>query len=293
MLESLPLGYRPPYHWEQMLDFLASRAIAGVEAVRDGEYLRTARLVTAAGKPVWGWLRVGHRPQKNALTVTVSATLLPVLPQVLAQVRHLFDLCCDPAAVHQVLAPMNEIRDGLCVLGTRVPGCFNAFEMAVRAVLGQQITVKAAGTLAARLVQAYGSPVQTDIAGLTHLFPTPEEVLALDGPIEGCFGPLGVIATRSRTILELARVLVQGDLDLRLSAQPEAEMRKLRAIPGIGNWTAQYIAMRAMGWPDAFLETDAGVKKALAPSTAKEMLQLAEAWRPWRSYATVNLWNSL
>lgn len=290
---TLALGYRPPYLWEEMLRFLGGRAIPGIDAVKDNTYMRTVHLVTAEGKHMYGWMRVGHRPQKNALTVTVSETLLPVLPQVLARVRHLFDLYCDPEAVYGTLRVMNGIRPGLCVLGTRLPGCFNTFEMAVRAVLGQQITVKAASTLAARIADSYGTPIQTEISGLTHVFPSPEDILALDGPIEDNFGPLGIIAARSRTIHELARAIVQKEIDFDLPAQPEEEIKKLMAIRGIGSWTAQYIAMRAMEWPDAFLETDAGVRKALYPLTSKELLEMSNAWHPWRSYATINLWNTL
>lgn len=290
---TLALGYRPPYRWEEILNFLAGRAIAGVDTVKNGEYMRTVHLVTAEGKPVYGWIRVGHKSQNNALTITANETLLPVLPQVLARVRHLFDLYCDPDAVYQILSSMNNIRPGLCGLGIRLPGCFNAFEMAVRAVLGQQITVKAASTLAARIVNTYGAPIQTGIEGLTHVFPSPEDILALDGPIENHLGPLGVIAARSRTIYDLARAIVQREIDFDLCAQPEEEIKKLMRIRGIGSWTAQYIAMRAMEWPDAFLETDVGVKKALATYTSKELLEMAEAWRPWRSYATINLWNTL
>lgn len=290
---TLELCYRPPYPWEEMLHFLAGRAISGVDLVKDNTYMRTVHLVTADGKHMYGWMRVGHRPQKNALAVTVSETLLPVLPQVLARVRHLFDLYCDPDAVYETLQVMNDIRPGLCVLGTRLPGCFDTFEMAARAVLGQQITIKAASTLAARIVHTYGTPIQTDIPGLTHVFPSPEDILALKEPIENHFGPLGVIATRSRTIYELARVIVQREIDFDLPAHPEEEIKKMMTIKGIGSWTAQYIAMRAMEWPDAFLETDVGVKKALQPFTSKELLEMAEAWRPWRSYATINLWNTL
>lgn len=290
---TLALGYRPPYQWQQMLDFLAQRAIPGVEAVRDGEYLRTVRFVTGEQRHVYGWVRIGHRPQKNTLTVTVSSDLLQVLPQVLVRVRHLFDLYCDPETVYESLSSMNNIRPGLCVPGTRLPGCFDPFEMAVRAVLGQQITIKAASTLAARLVEAHGTTVQSEIEELTHAFPSPEDIIALDDTIGDHLGPLGIIAARANTILELARAFVQNTIDFDLCAQPEIEMKKLMAIPGIGAWTAQYIAMRAMGWPDAFLNTDHGVKKALAPHTPKEILALAEAWHPWRSYATINLWNSL
>lgn len=290
---TLALGYRPPYRWEEMLNFLAGRAIAGVDRVQNGEYLRTARFVTGEGKAVHGWVRVGHRPEKHVLSVTVSESLLGALSQVLARVRYLFDLHCDPAAVYEALQGMNAIRPGLCVVGTRVPGCFDPFEMAVRAVLGQQITMKAASTLAHRVVLAYGASIDTGVEGLSHLFPTPEDFLALEGPLESHLGPLGVIRGRARAIEALARAVARGEIRLDRCAQPEEEMKKLRAIRGIGSWTAQYIAMRAMEWPDAFLETDAGVQKALQPRTPRELLQLAEAWRPWRSYATVNLWHSL
>jgi AraC family transcriptional regulator of adaptative response / DNA-3-methyladenine glycosylase II len=290
---TLALGYRPPYPWEEMLRFLAGRAISGIDTVKDGQYMRTAHFVTTEGKHAYGCVRVGHKPQERVLTVTASETLLPVLPQVLSRVKRLFDLYCDPGAVYETLRAMNDIRPGLCVLGTRVPGCFDAFEMAARAVLGQQITVKAASTLAARIVGAYGAPIQTGIEGLTHIFPSPEDILALDGAIEDRFGALGVTAARSRTIYELARALAQGEIDCGFCIQPEEEIKKLTAIHGIGSWTAQYIAMRAMEWPDAFLETDAGVKKALHPRTPKELSRISEAWRPWRSYAVVNLWNTL
>ena len=276
-----------------MLRFLGGRAIPGVEVIKDGEYWRTVNLPDAEGKNIFGWLCVGHRPKKHVLTVTVSETLLPVLPQVLSKVRHLFDLYCDPEAVYETLSTMNTIRPGLCFLGTRLPGCFNAFEMAVRAILGQQITVKAATTLAARMVAACGTPVETDIPGLTHVFPTPKSILALEEPIENHLGPLGIISSRARAVYRLAQELEQEKIDLDLCAQPETEMKKLLAIPGIGNWTAGYIAMRTMAWPDAFLETDVAIKKALAPRTKKEMLELSKTWQPWRSYATINLWNSL
>ncbi len=290
---TVALGYRPPYQWEQMLGFLAGRAIPGVEAVRQGAYFRTARFAMGERGHAAGWLRVENRAEQNALAVTVDEALLPVLPQVLARVRHLFDLYCDPDAIYAALEPMNEIRPGLCVRGLRVPGCFDPFEMAVRAVLGQQITVKAARTLAARLVERYGTPVETGVEGLSRLFPTAGEVLALEGPMESHLGPLGIIAARARTIGALAKAFAEGQVRFDFCAQPETEMKKLLAIPGIGPWTARYMAMRGMGWPDVFLETDAGVQKALAPRAAKEMLALAEAWRPWRSYATVSLWNAL
>ncbi len=290
---TLLFGYRPPYPWEDMLGFLAGRAIAGVELIKDGAYLRTVSLESADGTSPQGWLKACHLPQKNALKITISESLLPVLPQVSARVRHLFDLNCDPDAVYAALHAMNDIRPGLCAPGARVPGCFDAFETAVRAVLGQQITVKAASTLAARIVKKFGTPLSTGIDGLTHAFPSPEAFLAMGESIADSLGELGVISARSNTIFSLAKAISQGEIHLGLCASPEEEIKKLMQIRGIGSWTAQYIAMRVMEWPDAFLQTDAGVKKALPGYTPKELVQLAEAWRPWRSYATINLWNAI
>ncbi len=289
----LSLGYRPPYLWDAMLGFLASRAIPGVEAIHEGTYARAVVLAGFDGKSHSGWIRVRHVPQKRSLNVEVSVSLLPVLPHVLARVRHLFDLGCDPVAVDEGLRAMNQLAPGLQTLGTRLPGSFDPFEMAVRAVLGQQVTVGAARTLATRMVNRYGAQVQAAVPGLSHAFPSPERILALDGDIESHLGPLGIIGTRARTIHALARALATRELDFGPNAQPEREVEKMLALPGIGPWTAQYIAMRAMAWPDAFLPTDYGVKKALAPRTPRQISEMAQPWRPWRSYATINLWNSL
>lgn len=290
---TLLLGYRPPYHWAELIRFLSGRAIVGVEVVKDNEYLRTVHLKDAAGNSIYGWIRVGHQAQKNALSITLSESLLPVLPQVLARIRQLFDLYCDPDAVYDTLQVMNDLRPELCKLGTRVPGCFNVFEMLVRTILGQQISVKAASTLASRIVEQYGTPLATGVEGLTHIFPTPELIVAMGERVADNFGALGIISARANTIYALAQALVQKEISFDLSAHPEEVIQKLMQIRGIGAWSAQYIAMRAMEWPDAFLETDAGIKKALQPYSSRELLKMAEAWRPWRSYATVNLWNTL
>lgn len=290
---TLTLGYRPPYGWNRLLSFLELRAIPGVEIVRDGVYCRTVRLEKRDGAEVCGWIRAENMPGKNALSVTVSAPLLAVLPQVLARVKRLFDLDCDPNRIAETLQVMDQVRPGLCVPGTRVPGCFDPFEMSVRAILGQQITVKAATTLAGRLARTLGTPVETGVEGLTHVFPTAREICGLGEPISGKLGPLGIISARSNTIFALAQKLADRSLRLTAGADPERAMEQLTAIPGIGPWTAGYIAMRALGWTDAFLETDYGIKKALAPRTKREIAALAEGWRPWRSYAAMNLWNSL
>lgn len=286
---TLTLGYRPPYQWEHILAFLAQRAIPGVEKVADGAYFRTVRVDTGE-KFLTGWIQVCHLPAKNALSVTVSSSLLPALPQVLSRVRHLFDLYCEPEMVADGLTDMETLDPGLPIPGIRVPGCFDPFEMSVRAVLGQQISVKSATTLTGRVATTFGTKVVTGIDGLTHVFPSAKELLALDGSLVGHLGPLGVIAARSRTIAALAQATVDNSIDFHAPLDPEAEVKKLLTLPGIGPWTAHYIAMRTMRWPDAFLDTDLAIKKALAPRTQKEILALAESWRPWRAYAVMNLW---
>lgn len=290
---AVTLGYRPPYQWDRLLDFLKMRAIPGVEVVRGGAYYRTVRLTARDQKSVYGWIRVEHYPLKSTLRVTASSSLLSVLPQVLSRVRHLFDLYCDPNAVSEGLSTMNGVQGGLFVPGTRLPGCFDSFELTVRAVLGQQITVKAARTIAGRMAEAYGTLVQTDLDGLTHAFPAAKDILALGEPIAEYLGPLGITSARAKTILALAQAFEEETIDFSVGANPDRELRKLMNISGIGAWTAQYIAMRALGWTDAFPDTDHGIRKVLSPRSGQEILALADHWRPWRGYATIHLWNAL
>ena len=229
----------------------------------------------------------------TALSVTVACTLLPVLPQVLARVRHLFDLNCDPFTIFEKLATMDAITPDIRVPGIRLPGCFDAFEMATRAVLGQQITVKSARTLATRVAASLGEKIETPFEELSRTFPLPERICSLEPPIEDRLGPLGIIGARARSILALAQAVVEWRHRAVTGADPDAEMEKLLKLPGFGQWTVQYVAMRALGWPDAFLATDHGVKRALSAVPVKERPALAQDWRPWGSYATVTLWDSL
>lgn len=286
------LEYKPPYQFDQLLNFFRVRALAGVEKIGDNYYARTVRIPLGESCEIAGWLRVENDEAHNRLVLTVSDSLLPVFSQVIVRVRLQFDTDCDPHAIHDHLASLDQVVPGANVLGTRVPGCFNPFETSMRAVLGQQISVAAANKLAARVVEAYGAPIETGIEGLTHLSPTPQEICSLEN-IEDAFGNLGVIKTRSRTIAEIARMICAGKLDLSAAAAAQKQIETLLAIKGIGPWSANYIAMRALSYPDAFLETDAGIKHALPSYTPKQRLELAEQWRPWRSYANICLWNSL
>lgn len=285
------LGYRPPLRFAELLSFFRERALEGVEVVGEKSYMRAVRLEGPDGFAS-GWLRVEDDPKRNRLVVAMSESLAPCVPQVVARVRRMFDVDCDPQAIARGLAPLENAIPGSVREGTRLPGCFDPFETACRAVLGQQVSVAAANKLATRIVGRYGVPIETRIEGLAQVFPAPAEILMLN-PIEDALGEFGVIKTRSRVIAEIARMLESGELEFGPSALVDEQVENLLSIKGIGPWTANYIAMRAMSHPDAFLEADAGVAHALPGMTPKERLEAAEAWRPWRSYAVIGLWNSL
>jgi AraC family transcriptional regulator of adaptative response / DNA-3-methyladenine glycosylase II len=260
--------------------------------VADDVYRRT--VAARKGKIIhYGWISVANQPKENALSVTLATTLLPVLSHVLARIRFLFDVNCSPDKVYERLVTMNEIVPNICVPGIRVPGCFDPFEIAVRAILGQQITVKAATTLAGRLTSAFGEKIETPFEKLSFTFPLPDRICALGSPIEDHLGPLGITAVRARSISTVAAALATNAISLSYTANPVDEMEKLSKLPGFGPWTVQYIAMRALGWPDAFPHTDYGVMKALSDRTPQEILTLSQRWSPWRAYATVLLWNFL
>jgi AraC family transcriptional regulator of adaptative response / DNA-3-methyladenine glycosylase II len=278
------LSFRPPFHWAAVSAFLGARAIPGVEAVEAGCYRRTAR-IPVDGNAHSGWIAVEMSPKKPTLRVAVSASLAKTLPPVLSRVKALMDLACHPAEVAQALGPLAKRHPGL-----RVPGAFDGFEMAVRAILGQQVTVAAARTVAGRLAATFGDPIPTPFASLTTLFPTAKHVASLP---PGDVARLGMPGARARTVIALARAVADGRLALTPNADIETTLEGLRSLPGVGEWTAQYIAMRALSWPDAFPHTDLGVMKALGETAARKVLAAGEAWRPWRAYAVMHLWQSL
>jgi AraC family transcriptional regulator, regulatory protein of adaptative response / DNA-3-methyladenine glycosylase II len=289
---TLFLAYRPPYAWDQIVSFLGARAVPGVESVSHGCYRRTVAL--RKGENLYhGWISVAPAAGRHAIAVTVSPELLPVLPRVLAKVRQLFDVDCDPYAVQEKLATLHEVDPALPLPGIRVPGSFDPFESCTRAVLGQQVTVQSARTLAARLAASFGDNVVTPFEELTCSFPLAETISSLELPIEERLGPLGITGARARSILALALGVVSGGIRLSAPADPAEVMAQLLKLPGVGEWTVQYIAMRVLGWPDAFPASDYGVKKALSALPWRDALKLAETWSPWRSYATVSLWHAL
>lgn len=282
----LRLDYRPPFDWEVLLGFIRGRAIPGVEHAGDSEYRRTVRLGDRTG-----WLAVRHDPKRHALLAEVSLSLAGVLMPVAARLRALFDLDAQPQVIAECLG-----RDALlakCVRshpGLRVLGAFDPFEMTVRAILGQQVSVRAATTLSGRLVARFGEPVDSPHAEASRLFPTPETLAAAK---EDDVAALGLPGARARSLLALARAVAEGSVRLDGHMGVDETMAALEALPGIGPWTAHYVAMRALRWPDAFPASDLGIRKALGGVTAKEAAARAERWRPWRSYAVLHLWTSL
>jgi AraC family transcriptional regulator, regulatory protein of adaptative response / DNA-3-methyladenine glycosylase II len=281
---SFELAFRPPFDWDGLLAFLRARAVAGVESIEDGGYRRTVHL-RQGGKTQSGWIEVTLAKRRPALRVAVSTSLAKRLPAVLERVKDLMDLSCNPTEVAQALGALAARNPG-----ARVPGAFDGFEVAVRAILGQQVSVGAARTLAGRFARKFGEPIETPFDSLATLFPAPAQVAdATPASIVGC----GVTSARARSLLGLARAMHDGALTLTPGVDVEGTLENLRRLPGIGEWTAQYIAMRALAWPDAFPHTDLGVMKAMKLTDPKRVLAAAERWRPWRAYAVMHLWESL
>jgi AraC family transcriptional regulator of adaptative response / DNA-3-methyladenine glycosylase II len=274
------LAYRPPLDWDALLNFLAGRASCGVEAMEGRRYLRTVRM-----KGYSGWLTAETTVGRSTLRLDVSASLAPVLLPLLSRVRRLFDLSADPQQIAAHLGALAQAHPGL-----RVPGAFDGFEMGVRAILGQQVSVRAASTLAGRVAARFGEPIQTPFGALTHLFPTPERIAEAE---IADLTALGIVTARAEAIRALARELTSGRLRLEPGWETEETVARLQALPGIGEWTAHYLAMRALGWPDAFPHTDLGIRKAMGDLSHRRLLEEAEKWRPWRAYAAMHLWKSL
>lgn len=287
------VSYREPFDWHGLLGFLSYRAIPGVELVEDGAYIRT---VSFGDRPFYGdrathgvaptgWIVVRQNPEKSTLSIQLSNSLAPVLLSVVARCKRLMDTQADPKVIAATLGDLAKNREGL-----RVPGAFNGFELALRAILGQQVSVKAASTLNGRIAKKFGVPIETPYPSLNRLAPTAAALAKLE-PDD--FSGLGITGARITSIIALSRAVADGSLSLEPGQDVEQTAAKLKALPGFGDWTAQYIAMRALAWPDAFPHSDLGIKKALGMTRDKEIREHAERWSPWRSYAAIHLWKSL
>ncbi len=282
----LLLRYHPPYDWPAMLSFLCRRAIPGIEVVTENRYTRSIQIDGMQGT-------VAVEPGKgNSLRATVRFPKLSALPAIIARLRRVFDLAADPVkiAAHlakdPVLAPLVKARPGL-----RVPGAWDGFELAIRAVLGQQITVVAAVRLAGRLVETYGAALKAPSAGLTHVFPQPKILAKAD------LTALGMPRARAATLSAVAAAAISDPHIFDATCDLDDAIERLRAIRGVGEWTAQYIALRQLREPDAFPAADIGLMRAMATQdghahSSSELLDRAATWRPWRAYAAQHLWAS-
>lgn len=281
----LRLGYRPPLDFGLMLQFLQRRMIPGIERIDDDGY---QRVIGPAQRPAL--LQVSASPGRNELVLRLERIDPRQIPAVVRRVRHMFDLDADLHQVHAALQAEPLLAQGIAQRpGLRVPGGWEGFEVAVRAVLGQQVSVAAATTLARRLVQAYGHPLDGMPDGLDRLFPEPARLA--DAPLEA----IGLPRTRASTLRSLARSCAEGQLDFGAGQRLEDFVQRCIALPGIGPWTAQYIALRALGQPDAFPAGDLVLQQMLGTPenrlTERQTEQRSQPWRPWRAYAVLHLWH--
>lgn len=320
---TLTLDYRAPLHWEALLAFLAARAAPGAEWVGDGRYAATVRLPGSArvgdGAPprargaapveVTGDLEVAMRPRAvresatpgrrrataappapdGTLVVRLSPSLVPVLMPLLVRLRDLLDLDANPQAIAEHLVRAGVVPSAAAFAGVRIPGTLDPFALAVRAILGQQVSVKGATTLMGRLVHRFGASYRGGHPQLTRLMPTAAALARLS---TRDIASLGMPATRADAVLALARAVADGSLDLAPGGDAAHTVRRLTTLPGIGDWTAHYIAMRALRWPDAFPANDLVLRRAAGNLTPAALIRRAEAWRPWRAYVAMHLWRT-
>jgi AraC family transcriptional regulator of adaptative response / DNA-3-methyladenine glycosylase II len=278
------LEFRPPLAWSHLLAYLRVRGIPGVEMADATHYRRTVSIGEAKG-----WIAVSMHDDR-ALNLELSPSLTPVIGAVIGRVKHLFDLGAAPDSVSMVLRQDEILAPTVRRLpGLRVAGAFDGFELAVRAVLGQQVSIKGASTIAGRWAQAFGEPIATPFPELNRLSPTAERTAGVSA--EEIIA-LGMVGARARCLVGLAQAVAERRIVLAFASNVEEQIEHLMRLPGIGHWTANYIAMRALHWPDAFPTGDLVLMRA-AQSTQKQLQQRSEAWRPWRAYAAHYLWQSM
>ncbi len=280
---SLTLPYQPPFRWKDLVSFLAPRAIPGVEWIEGGVYRRSFSDGVRSGV-----LEIERVSGAHALELRVPEVSAAELLTIAARARKLFDVDADVATIARHLShDPNLAPDVRRAPGLRVPGCWDPFEVTVRAILGQQVTIAAATTLTGRLVQALGDPLPEPSGAVTHLFPTAAAVAGAD--VAG----IGIPKRRADAISQLARASATGELEWRGAGGLDGFIARLTAIPGIGPWTAHYVAMRALAEPDAFPAGDLWLRRLIEPGktlTEKETENRSAAWRPWRAYAAFYLW---
>jgi AraC family transcriptional regulator of adaptative response / DNA-3-methyladenine glycosylase II len=284
-LISLSLSYRPPYAWNELLHFLASRAIAGVEWIHDGCYHRTITWEEKAG-----WVRVRHDEQKCRLHVDLSSELVPCVGALLSLVRRAFDLDASPSDIAELFSPCATL--GSLVKqrpGLRIPGTMNAFETAVRAILGQQVSVASASALMNRVVNAFGKPIETPWPELNRCSLEPDCLEYESIPsLQAC----GLTKSKAATVMEFTKAVLEGRCSIEPSPDPERSIAQYEELKGIGPWTANYFGMRILNWPDSFLRDDLIVRRQLGGLRASEIESQSQRWSPWRAYAVMHLWTN-
>lgn len=275
------MRYQTPYDYLSILKFLKMRCFKGVEHVDldSAIYRRTVKI-----KEHQGWIQVENQADDALLKVTMSSSLAPVMPKVIARVKRLFDLSASIKDIENRLGKLVKSR------GLRVPGAFDGFEMVTRVILGQQVSVGAATTLSGRLTSSFSEKFETPFAELTHL---PVDASTISGASLDDICKLGIVSTRASVIKLIAQMVVEQKLNLEPCADIDRILIQLKDIKGIGDWTAQVIAMRALAYPDAFPAGDLGIKKALGLTSSKELEIISNEWRPWRAYACMHLWSGL
>lgn len=269
------LPWTPPYDWAWMVSFLQARAVAGVERFHDGGYSRSFRVAGHGGL-----IHLAPDEEAQGLRVTLSPGLQPVAEICYARIGQLFDLACDPQQVARTLGDLAQARPGL-----RLPGALDAFEQAVRAVLGQLVSVAMAARLTAKVAAGWGEPL-ADAPGYV-LFPTPEALSRADP--QG-LKALGMPLRRAEALIHLARAALSGELPLTAPADIDAGLRQLQALPGIGRWTANYFALRGWQAKDIFLPDDYLIKQRFPGMTPAAIARYARRWQPMRSYALLHIW---
>ena len=277
-------SYRRPFDWQSHLAYLAYRSIPGVEIVTETTYARTISMAERLGHFI-----VEFEPGSNRVNIDIRYSEPQLFSQIIEKIKSIFDLCADSEHIDKFLAKDKRLKPMVNQFpGLRVPGCWSGFEVAVRAVLGQQVTVKAASTLVSRICARYGQPYQSTIDGLSYVFPEPEIIQwsNLDN--------MGIIGRRTEAIKGIAESVTSGQLVIDGSIDSKEFVDKICTIKGVGDWTALYIAMRALNDPNAFPYSDLILRRSLTRKelTPKQLLALSESWQPWRAYAVMLLWKS-
>ena len=287
----IKIGYKNPYNFDGILNFLGSRTIEGIEKIENKVYIRTIQI--SKNKRIYsGVIKVSNDKKKSCLNLSISEELLKVLPEVITKVKNQFDIYAEPNRIYESLKEINNIAKNLFIKGTRIPGGVEDFEICVRAIIGQLVSVKSARTTLRKIVEKFGDKINIDGEEM-YLFPTADKFLNLDEDITNILGPLGITKTKANAIKGIAQYLLKNNINFNDCLNPNKEINNLMKIKGIGKWTAEYISMRTMKNTNILLDTDYGIKKVFEKYPKLQNKELQETWNPWKTYITIGLWNYL